>query len=252
MTRLRSASLAAWASAWLAGRAASDEVLRAVTGEDAPHRVVDVDGDEIALGELLIRLRRRTDAARVVLPVPGDVRGLPGPAPFRTAALDAGEAVVAGGAGYVPEVVDHFPSSAPTTVVWHGHLVEPGPPDCLPLADARRELAEAMRDCAAAFTAAQVGGALSGGGDVAEALADARRAGERLDLPPGHPAEAVQLVAQTERLALVLDLALADPRGGAVDRAGMAARADALRPLATAVRRARTAGWNAGAPGVGR
>jgi hypothetical protein len=43
----------------------------------------------------------------------------------------------------------------------------------------------------------------------------------------------------------VLDLALADPAGGAVDRMGMAARTSALRPLATAVRRARLAGYNA-------
>src|SRR3954468_1051940 len=72
-----------------------------------------------------------------------------------------------------------------------------------------------------------------------------RRAGERLTLPPGFPPRAVALVAQAERLQAVLDLALADPAGGAIDRMGMAARASALRPLATAVRRARVAGYNA-------
>lgn len=242
MTRLRSGPLAAWATAWLGGRAASDEVIRAVTGDDAPHQVLDVDGDRIGLGELLIRLRRRTGSLAVVLPVAGDVRGVPGPTDFRAAALEAGEAVVADNAGYVPEVTDYSPSSAPTTVVWRGYFIDIASPDPLPVRQARVELAEAMRECASALTAAQVAGSER---DVADALADARRAGERLDLPPGHPAEAVQLVAQAERLALVLDLAVADPRGGAVDRAGMTARAEALRPLATAIRRARVAGWNA-------
>ena len=43
----------------------------------------------------------------------------------------------------------------------------------------------------------------------------------------------------------VLDLVVADPRGGAVDRTGMATREAALRPLLTAVRRARMAACNA-------
>ena len=38
---------------------------------------------------------------------------------------------------------------------------------------------------------------------------------------------------------------LDDPLGGAVDQHGIAARAAALRPLATAVRRARVAAFNA-------
>jgi hypothetical protein len=44
----------------------------------------------------------------------------------------------------------------------------------------------------------------------------------------------------------VLRIALLDPVGGAIDRTGVAARTDALRPLVTAVRRARVAGYNAG------
>ncbi|MHA3702293.1 hypothetical protein ACXR2U_08905, partial [Jatrophihabitans sp. YIM 134969] len=51
--------------------------------------------------------------------------------------------------------------------------------------------------------------------------------------------------AQARRLRAVLDLAVADPAGGAVDRLGMATRQAALRPLLTAVRRARMAACNA-------
>jgi len=77
-------------------------------------------------------------------------------------------------------------------------------------------------------------------------LAHARRAGERLDLPSGYPSRAVALLAQAERMDDVLRIALLDPVGGAIDRTGVAARTDALRPLVTAVRRARVAGYNAG------
>ncbi|MCU1658491.1 MAG: hypothetical protein JWO57_3147, partial [Pseudonocardiales bacterium] len=81
--------------------------------------------------------------------------------------------------------------------------------------------------------------------DIADELRDARRAGEHLNLPPGHPSRAVALVAQAERLQAVLDLAAKDPTGGAIDRTGIAARAESLRPLSVAVRRARMAGYNA-------
>jgi hypothetical protein len=57
----------------------------------------------------------------------------------------------------------------------------------------------------------------------------------------------VAVLAQAERLQAILDIAFTDPTGGAIDRTGIAARADALRPLATAVRRARVAGYNAAA-----
>src|SRR5262249_49551248 len=80
-------------------------------------------------------------------------------------------------------------------------------------------------------------------GDVSAELASARRAGERLNLPPGMPARAVMLVAQAERLAAVLKIAGIDtcaPAGSNAER-----RARSLAPLVAAVRRARVAGYNA-------
>ncbi|MCU1657322.1 MAG: hypothetical protein JWO57_1978, partial [Pseudonocardiales bacterium] len=97
--RLRSGPLAAWASAWLAGLVASDDVLRAVTAGDAPHQVGGLgtfDAELVPLSEVLIAWRRGGEPVRVVLPVAGDVRGVPGPAEFRSAALEAGEAVHGG------------------------------------------------------------------------------------------------------------------------------------------------------------
>lgn len=245
MTRVRSGPLAAWTAAWIAGRVSLDQAVDAVTGQDAVHQVVGLGADVLPLHEVLVVWRRSGSAGasvRAVLPVAGDVRGLPGPAAFRTAALDVGEAVHAPGLGIVPRVTEYSPSSNPTTVVWHAYSTEQAPPDPSSVADAQYELSAAIRECASALIAADVAGAMDG---ITEPLRDARRAGDYVNLPPGFPPRAVALLSQADRLQAVLDLALADPRGGAVDRAGMAARAAALRPLATAVRRARMAAYNA-------
>jgi hypothetical protein len=245
VSRLRSGPLAAWTAAWLAGHAASDEVLRATVGGDAPHLVGglgDFDSELVPLSQVLVAWRRAGGAVRLVLPVAGDVRGLPGPAQFRSAALEAGEAVCGTALGIVPSVIEHAPSSAPPTVLWQAFDCTPAPPDFIAVADAQYELTTAIRESASALSAADVAGWID---DIADALHDARRAGEQLNLPPGFPPQAVALIAQAERLQAVLDLAAQDPTGGAIDRTGISARREALRPLATAVRRARLAGYNA-------
>jgi hypothetical protein len=242
---VRAGALAAWAAAFFAGRVSLDQAADAVTGRDAPHRVSGLPGfgeELVPLREVLVSWRRAGAGVRAVLPVAGDVRGLPGPAAFRSAALEQGEAVIGARLGVVPDITGYAPSSAPATVVWQAFEVEPVPADYISVADAQFELTAAIRDTASALSAAEVAGWMD---DVTSALHDARRAGEQLNLPPGFPPRAVALVAQAERLQAVLDLAFADPVGGAIDRAGIAARASALRPLATAVRRARIAGYNA-------
>lgn len=245
MPRLRSGPLAAWSAAWLDGRVASDEVLRATAGSDARHHVGGLsafDTELVPLSEVLIAWRHAGGPVRLVLPVAGDVRGLPGPAQFRSAALEVGEAVCNASLGVVPTVIDYAPSSAPPTVLWQAFEIAETPGDFVAVADAQYELTTAIRESASALSAADVAGWID---DIADALRDARRAGESLNLPPGFPPRAVALVAQAERLQAVLDLAAQDPTGGAIDRTGIAARGDALRPLATAVRRARLAGYNA-------
>jgi hypothetical protein len=239
----RSALVAAWSAAWFAGHVGPDEVIDAVTECDSPHRVTGLPCGHTLL-DALLACRRAGGPPRVVLPVPGDVRGVPGPNRFRTAALDAGEAVLAPGFGLVPTVVGYAPSSAPSTVTWEACTTEPAPPDFLQLSEVSHELATAIRECASVLAAADVAGCAD---NVGTALADARRAGERLRLPPGHPPRAVALLAQAERMHAVLRLAALSPAGGAVDASGIAARSAALRPLETAVRRARIAGYNAGA-----
>jgi hypothetical protein len=245
MPVVRSGPLAAWAAAFFAGRVSIDQAADAVAAEDAPHQIGGLpafDVELVPLREALVAWRRAGGPVRAVLPVAGDVRGLPGPAEFRSAALEHGEAVVGTGLGIVPEVITYEPSSAPPTVLWQAFAIEPTPPDYVSVADAQYDLTTAIRDSASALSAADVAGWMD---DIADTLHDARHAGERLNLPPGFPPRAVALLAQAERLQAVLDLAFSDPTGGAIDRTGIAARASALRPLATAVRRARLAGYNA-------
>lgn len=245
MSRLRSGPLAAWTSAWLTGHTGIDQAIDAASHGDAPHQVgglADFDAELVALHDVLVAWRRAGGPVRLVLPVAGDVRGLPGPAAFRSAALEAGEAVCGGGLGIVPEVIDYAPSSAPPAVLWQAFQIEEAPADHNPVGEAQYELTTAIRDAASALSAADVAGWVD---DLADDLHDARRAGEQLNLPPRFPSRAVALVAQAERLQAVLDIALHDPTGGAIDRTGIAARSAGLKPLATAVRRARLAGYNA-------
>ncbi len=246
---LESGSLAAWTSTWLAGRIAFDDVIHAMS---APRVLVGAGvgpasvpvaaiARPISLGEALIEWRQSGAPVTFVLPVPGDVRGLPGPAEFRTAALDAGQAVLGGGLGLVPRLQVFGPSSAAPALSWWAFEIEHAPTDPIFVRDAQFELTEAVRESAAPL--AEIG-SFGWSDEVRDKLALARRAGERLDLPPGFPSEAVALLAQAERLGAVLDIALG---GVAVDRLGTLARDSTLRELGTAVRRARIAGYNAAA-----
>jgi hypothetical protein len=242
---VRSGVLAAWTSAWLAGEAAYDDVVGWVTGDDEPHRVAGLPGvvGETPLGWVLPVLRERSpEGVRAVLPVAGDPRGLAGPGPFTTAALEAGEAVVGRGLGLVPRVTEHGSVADRTcTVLWTAYeLVEPAP-DPLTVPEAEHDLTAATRDAASALAALDVA---SWRPEVADELARMRR-GVTPELPPGHDGRAVRLLASADRLAAVLDLARADAPGGAVTGAEARARDEALRPLATAVRRARQAAYNA-------
>jgi hypothetical protein len=248
----RSGVLTAWTNAWLAGQCGTSDVVDAAETadprrpRDAGHQVGGLaafDAELVPLREVLIAWRRAGSAVHLVLPVAGDVRGLPGPAPFHSAALEAGEAVVGFRLGIVPRIVEYGPSSAATTVLWQAFALDPLPEDFIQLSDAQYDLTTVIRDSAEALSVADVSNWVD---DLAEALHDARRAGEQLRLPPQSPSAAVALLAQAERLQAVLDIALSDPTGGAIDRAGIAARTAGLQPLITAVRRARIAAYNAG------
>lgn len=239
--------LAAWTNAWLSGRASSDDALAAVQElrPGAVHRVVGLPGADSAqpLSAALVEWRlQRLDSVAAALPVPGDVRGLPLDPALRAAALVTGEAAIGGSLALVPTLVARPASSAPDQIVWQSFPVGPARLDAVWLADAEHDLTEAIRESAGALASAQTARWRP---ELGEALAAARSAADHLPLPPGHPQRAVRMLAQAERLAAVLEIADPTGPGDAVDRCAMTARVQALAPLATAVRRARLAGYNA-------
>ncbi|MBS4729510.1 hypothetical protein MSM1_14540 [Mycobacterium sp. SM1] len=109
-----SVSLSVWANAWLAGKAAPDDVLDALSRWAPTQSVTAYDAvaaghtglpwpDVDDAGAVSLLQTLRTAAGRsalsapsisVVLPVPGDVRGLAAGTQFERDALSAGEAVI--------------------------------------------------------------------------------------------------------------------------------------------------------------
>ncbi|MER7169218.1 hypothetical protein ABT336_24545, partial [Micromonospora sp. NPDC000207] len=118
----RSSRFVAWVRAWRAGLVPYDDVADAIAG-DEEHLVADAPGTwtDVPLSQALPTLARLSpDEIRLVLPAPGDPRGLPGPGDFTGTALLAGEAVVAGELGLIPQVRTHTSGSGMTfeTVLW--------------------------------------------------------------------------------------------------------------------------------------
>ena len=250
----RSALLAAWGSAWLAGDASLPDLVDRVTAHDDLHTVTGLGLDDLPLERAVGRLRADGVARlRVVLPAPGDPLGLPGPGPFTAAALEAGEGVVAvrpdgTGHGLVPTLTAHGSAldGTVTTVRWTVHPVTVTAPDPGPyLHDAEHDLRRGVVEVAAALRDLDVA---RWNPDVADALRDLRsqaRAGiDEDELPGGYPPRARDLLVRARQLAGVVQLAGQDS-GGAVDTHEASARERQLRELARLVRRARVAAYNA-------
>jgi hypothetical protein len=240
----RCAQLAAWGSAWLAGAAAFDDVLDAVTGTGRHVGGPGFGPGPNPVGAALAGWKQAgSSVLRLVLPVPGDVRGLAGPPSFRTAALTACQAVYGRDFGLTVLPGRDTPSSAGRELIWHRADYSELPPDPVSMADAEHDLTESIRETASLFARRGVTSWLT---DIAPALSDARRAGERLHLPPSHPPRAVRLIAQAERLTAVFTVVDSDGTGQ-LTAAAVADRDQALAPLRLAVRRALLAGYNAAA-----
>jgi hypothetical protein len=253
----RSATLAAWARAWRAGLVSFDEVLdelHAVNPGDE-HLVRWPDDLQTPLANALTTFSRLSpDGVRLVLPAAGDPRGLPGPGPFSSAALVAGEGVVLGSSGLVPEPPPepgrHNGVPLEAADRWAGtHWVAyPLPDPALPaeqltLSEADHDLTMALTEAIGALRTLDVARLPPG---LARGLAALRGEGSGgPTLPAGYGARARRLSARASTIAGVLALAAADPPGAAVTAHETAARDAALRPLATAVRRARMASVNA-------
>ncbi|MBB4683637.1 hypothetical protein [Amycolatopsis jiangsuensis] len=247
-----SATLAVWSSAWLNGTAASDDVLDALQAWAEAHDVVAADpaaADAFDLPlafhraatpvQLLLALRTQGAAsAQLVLPVPGDVRGLGGGGPFTEAALRCGEAVVltALGFGLVPEPIAE--GLMRWTVYSLGTTV---PLEYQPLPDAEHGLTDAIRASAGALQALDVARDRPG---VRAELSAHLRARPQVEWPAGMPSRSLRVLQRAEEISAILAIAHSDDPGGAVSASAATRRAEALRPLSDAVRTARTASVN--------
>ncbi|MFC7221366.1 hypothetical protein ACFQLX_24845 [Streptomyces polyrhachis] len=251
----RSGRLAVWGNAVISGAVAPDTALSEIVGDDAPHRVVGLPGEEGRVGLSLALGRLRALGAvglRVALPAPGHPLGLCGPPEFNAAALEAGEAVVVAGRaalGLVPEVVAVGPAGDEhVEVTWHCMPVREAPPADVPsLGEAERELAEAMHEATRALARLDVAGS---GPAARAALAayQARAAASRVGLAPGYPPRATRVLELAGRIGGLLEIAVAPgsgEHGAAVSASEIAARRAALLPVERTARRARVAAYNA-------
>ena len=247
-----SATFTVWSSAWLAGAAAPDDVLDALGPWGQAHDVVAADaGTALAhslsapgapggIGDVPARRARaaphRGGPGRLVLPAPGDPRGLPGPGPFSRASMGAGEGVLFAdaGLGLVPEPI------ADGLLRWTVYSVtDPGPaPEYVVLPQAERDLRDQVRQSASVLTSLGVARHRPG---VREEIAAKLRARPRSLWPAGMPGAALRVLQNADEVEAILAAASVDEPGGALSASAAAARREALRPLETAVRVARRA-----------
>ncbi|MFZ3394729.1 hypothetical protein TVH25_15835 [Rhodococcus sp. 7Tela_A2] len=251
-----SQSLTLWAGAWLSGRAAPDEVIDALhewapmhlvaaAEADAKHRAGLTGQDPQDGAAVLLTVIRRADPAggsgiRLLLPSPGDVRGLPVGIAFSAAATAAGEGVLVGapgtpGLGLVPTV------EGPDVLRWTVFAVPAVPEltDLPGLGEAEFTMREAVRDAAATLTGIRTVGDDGRSTDPRAEIAAEIAEYARHRYPDSIPQRAVRILDAADQVAAILTVA---GRGGGL-RAGSAttldARESALRPLWTAVRHAR-------------
>ncbi|RKN03932.1 hypothetical protein [Streptomyces radicis] len=250
----RAGRLAAWGNALFAGLVSPDDAMVGAVGTDTVHRVVGLPDEPGAVGLTLAFGRMRAlgvRGLRIALPAPGHPLGLSGPAAFNSAAIEAGEAVLASGCplGLVPEVDEVGPAGdVLTDVVWRCLPVRPAAPADVPsLGEAERELAEVLREATEALTRLDVAGA----GPMAMTRLEAYRArmerGRQL-LAPGYPPRAVRVLELAGRVGALVDIAdeaAGEGHGAAVSAAQIAERDRVLRAVERAARRARVAAYNA-------
>ena len=274
-----SVSLSVWANAWLAGRAAPDDVLDALTAWAPNHSVTAYDS--IAAGRTglpwpdiedtglmsLLRTMRAAGGSRpgagwpnrpaigLLLPVAGDTRGLSPGSQFASDALAAGEAiVVSGDDGQSVGVVPAFTGDGeepdcdtspdwPAMLCWSVYSLPDRALSDRPVVDAP-DLGEAEYALRAAVrTAAETLGSLdlaAGGDQDSRALVEEMLEATVLHRAPDHaPERAIRVLSTSARVDAILTVG-----SGIIDaHSASAARIadDTLRPLASVVRTARAA-----------
>ncbi len=296
-----SVSLSLWANAWLAGKAAPDDVLDAlslwapkqsVTAYDAvaaghtglPWPDVHDVGTVSLLQTLRAAIGRPTSPSlgipgrfrgtiNVVLPVPGDVRGLAAGTQFERDALTAREAVIiaspdnpAAAVGLVPEfsydnledAEDEAGLPELCALSWTVYSL-PGAPqfDHYELGDAEYTLRSAVRSAADALGAIGLGAAAADIDDPRGLVEQLLESARQHRVPDHAPSRAVRVLENAAHVDAIIAVSAGLSRfpdsppgrivGGMGTQSSSQARiaTDALRPLPAVVRSARMAAVNA-------
>ena len=213
-----SAVLAWWLTAWLRGHEQTDHVLDVLAADTQL-----LEGGS-ALDLLTIARASRAPYAGLALPVEGDPLGLGGPAAFNSAAMDAGQAVVAGTLGLVPDEQGE-------TVQWRAHDAAPRQlPD---VGEADRTLRATLLGAASDLADLDVARWRP---EAADALMNLHHR-PSVEAPLGTPPRCVDLAARGLQAWAIVDLALVDD-GGALSSYEIERRRGVLQPLGRAARRA--------------
>lgn len=227
------AALTAWTGASLQGGTSADDVCDAA----ALAGLRQIRTAQEATGPILVLARLRAEgytSARLVLPAPGDIAGLPGPAPVNVKALAAGAAIVltvreptdADAFVLLPAddgewPVHRVPLSAVVVSSWHS------------MRQARGEFAAGVAGHSEALAELDVAGDARG----LRRLVDGEDEQPLPALPPGLPDDRRELLGRA-RLVAVLAAAAAQDDGAAVSAAEASSRAAHLRSLGAIARRA--------------
>jgi hypothetical protein len=269
-----SVSLSVWANAWLAGAAAPDDVLDALSQWAPRHSVTAYDSvaagrtglpwpdlNDAGAVSMLQTLRTAAGsglsapAIGVVLPVPGDVRGLPAGTQFQRDAVTAGEAILVGrdhsaAIGLVPDFeYDELEDESdfepdPTALSWTVYSVPGAPtPEYLDLGEAEYALRSAVRSAADALGAIRAAGTdvADPRGLVEQVLEDAR--GHQV--PEHAPSRAVRVLENAAHIDAIITVSSGLIPIGLQTSSEVQIASDALRPLSGVVRSARMAAVSA-------
>lgn len=272
-----SVSLTLWANAWLAGQAAPDDVLDALSCWAPAHSVAAYDAAaadvtglpwpdvNTATSVSLLQTVRGAAGLRtapgpalsLALPVPGDVRGLPAGSTFARDALAVGEAVIIGserGAaiGLVPEFeidgeyLGDDTDADPPVLSWTAYSLPAAPtPEHRDLGEAEYTLRAAVRSAADALVALRDGG---GGIDVDDprAMVEQVLAVTHQHRAPEHaPTRALRVLENAAQVDAIITVSAGLMPIAIQSSSEVQSASDALRPLAGVVRSARLAAISA-------
>ena len=265
-----SVSLSVWANAWLAGKAAPDDVLDALSDWAPRHSVIAYDAvaagrtglpwpDVDSAGAMSLLQTVRTaigprpgrfapadrwpgrPSVALLLPVPGDVRGLPPGTQFAADALAVGESVVVGApdgqsVGVIPAFEDE---DDPETLCWSVYSLPGDPaPDYPDLGEAEYALRSAVRSAADALGALR----LADRGEDPRSLVEEILAATQHHRAPDHaPTRAIRVLSTAAHVDAIVTVSSGFTTIGTQSSSEARIADSALLPLASVVRAARSA-----------